>query len=756
MTRWTKPRSVLSLLLTVFLVGTLVTTWLLESVTPSLAHTMYSPSDQQVPFTGNDNRGQTPTDGNDRRPAARTHGRRGPQALPEIRTRPLGAPRDFPNPNQHRGPDRGRNGAMDEREPAQDWAVDGSSLAAEEPEPTAGTPRWTLLASEMFPARYSLVVPAMPMPAQVSCPTPTLNLKVLIISADGSETTLPAIKQVLDYQGTPYDTWVTNQLHATGWQLTADKLASGCVGSYQGVILATGALSYTPDGGNTWLSGLSPAEWQVLWDYQRDFGVREVSWYTFPTADYGYAATVTGTDTTSSPINATLTTAGRPIFSYVNANNALAIRNAWTYQAKPLDSSTTPLLSDAQGNALGAIRTYTDGRQVLSLTFDSNQFLTHNLVLSYGLVNWVTKGLFLGARRVYVGAQIDDVFIDDDIWRPNTPCGTPTDQTGATYRITGTDWQRVVSWQQAKRNQATTRALRLDMAFNGSGTTGIYNPDTLSLAAGNTQAQFKWINHTWTHENLDAVSYNTARDEIVQNNQRAAAVTNYSILNLVTPDISGLTNQAAMQAAYDTGVRYVVSDTSRPEGDNPAPNLGRYNKLVPGILEIPRRPNNLFYNVSRPAEWVAEYNCIYRSFWGRDLTYQEILDKESDVLLAYLLKGEMDPWMFHQPNLRAYDGTRLLLGDLLDAVFQKYNRLFTLPIVSPTMDDLGSRMAKRMAYKDANVTASVTGQSITLRAQQAATVEVTGLRATGAESYGGQNISAVSVNAGQTVTLPLQ
>ena len=48
---------------------------------------------------------------------------------------------------------------------------------------------------------------------------------------------------------------------------------------------------------------------------------------------------------------------------------------------------------------------------------------------------------------------------------------------------------------------------------------------------------------------------------------------------------------------------------------------------------IPRRPTNLFYNVSTPDQWVTEYNDIYRSFWGRDLSYAEILDNESDVLL---------------------------------------------------------------------------------------------------------------------------
>jgi hypothetical protein len=199
-----------------------------------------------------------------------------------------------------------------------------------------------------------------------------------------------------------------------------------------------------------------------------------------------------------------------------------------------------------------------------------------------------------------------------------------------------------------------------------------------------------------------------------------------------------------------------VSDTSKPGQNNPSPNAGISNALQPGILMIPRRPTNLFYNVSTPTEWVAEYNCLYRSYWGRDLTYEEILDKESDVLVVYLLLGENDPWMFHQPNLRAYDGTHMLLGDLIDRTLEKYNQLYTLPIQSPTQDELGRRIADRMAYNQSSVTASyVPGQAITLHVAQAATIPVTGLQTTDAEQYGGQPIAYISLSAGQTITLPL-
>jgi hypothetical protein len=126
-------------------------------------------------------------------------------------------------------------------------------------------------------------------------------------------------------------------------------------------------------------------------------------------------------------------------------------------------------------------------------------------------------------------------------------------------------------------------------------------------------------------------------------------------------------------------------------------------------------------------------------------------------LLTYLLKGDIDPWMFHQPNMRAYDGTHTLLGDLLDLTFQKYSQYYNLPLINKTMNDLGVTVADRMQYNKAGVTASIVpGVSITLTAQQACRVPVTGLNTSGAETYGGQKISYVNLSAGKSVTLPLK
>ena len=313
---------------------------------------------------------------------------------------------------------------------------------------------------------------------------------------------------------------------------------------------------------------------------------------------------------------------------------------------------------------------------------------------------------------------------------------------GGTYRINAVDWSATIAWQTQKQLQSQTSGVRLHMAFNGEGTTGIYSPDLLTPAVDLTDSQFPWINHTFTHQNLDpdSASYDRVYWEITRNNQTAASMgfANYDRRALITPDVSGLTNPDAMSAAYDAGVRFLVTDTSKPGMDNPTPQAGILNWEDPRILMVPRRPVNLFYNVTTPSEWTNEYNYLYHSYWGRDLTYEEILGKESDVLLQYMLRGEIDPWMFHQANLRAYDTTHTLLGDLLDQTLDKYGRLFVLPVRSLTLTGLGQWTQNRMRYVAPGVRASFVPDqgTITISASQAAVVPVTGPLVPGVHAFG--------------------
>lgn len=588
--------------------------------------------------------------------------------------------------------------------------------------------------------------PPLPPPAPPGCTSTTLGMKVLVISADGTEPVRSAVEEALDYHSVPYSTWIATQRPG---QLTPDALASGCDGAYQGVVLTTGALAYSPDGGATWTSALTSAEWLALRTYEAQFGVREISWYVYPGADQGLNPPSHQFDPGATPYDLTLTDAGKAVFPYVNAANPVPINQAWTYLATPADASVTPLLVDAAGNALVSSRKNADGRETIALTFDSNPYLLHHAILVHGLVEWLTKGVYLGEFRSYLTPQVDDVYLDNDMYMAGS-------YPGGVYRMTAADVTAMHTWQSGVQALGGNLGFRLAHAFNGSGAaTG----DPLTLSVGAVNGGYHFINHTWTHQNLDAVSYGTAFDEVALNDAfaRNQGFASYATANLVTPDVSGLTNPAALAAMADVGIKYTVSDTSRAGWSNPRPNIGIYSAIEPSILHVPRRPTNLFYNVAAPDEWTSEYNAFYATYWGRNLGYTEILDKESQLLLFYMLRGDLDPQMYHQPNLRAYDGVHSLLGDLHDLAIQKFRRHSKLPIVSPPMHVAGRRMANTMARNTAGVSGRISpGTSVSLTSPAAVQVSVSGVCTTGSEKYYGKCITSVQVPGGQTVRLPLQ
>ena len=574
------------------------------------------------------------------------------------------------------------------------------------------------------------------------CSSYSLGMQVLVIATDGTENDLPAIQQALGYHTIPFSTWTAAQNPGL---LTADKLSAGCAGKYQGIILTTGGLLYSTDGGASFRSALTSAEWQALRNYEASFHVREISWYVNPSADQGLNPASASVDTTTSPIDGTLTAAGKTVFPYVNSANPITISQAWAYLTTPSDPNVTPLLVDKDNHALVSRRLTSDGRETMALTFDSNPNLVHDLVLAHGLVEWLTTGIYLGEFRAYLTPQSDDLFIDDDMF------------TGGVYRITADDYNAAHSWQVGQQANPGNSGFRLAMAFNaiGADTSG---DDPLTSAVLATNADYLFLNHTWDHQNLDNADYAFAFSQIDQNNQFAIGqFQNFTTANFISPDVSGLTNPNALAAMRDTGVKYTVSDTSQPGWSNPAPNIGIYSSIEPSILIIPRRPTNLFYNVSTPDEWTAEYNSLYATYWGRALSYAEVLDKESQNVLLYMLEGEIDPHMYHQPNLRAYDGVHTLLGDLLDLTFQKFRKSSTLPVMSPDMQVAGARIASTMARNASGLTATLTpGVSVSFSSPVDVQFAVSGVCTTGSENYAGKCITPVHVTAGGTVTLPVQ
>lgn len=579
-------------------------------------------------------------------------------------------------------------------------------------------------------------------PASAGIPTDVLSLdaKLLVIATTRDEFQLKSLAMALQRLSTPYKVWVATERKG---QLTADLLATGNRGHFQGVILTSGSLGLKE--GEKWVSALSPTEWDALKQYEKRFEVRQATWYTWPSAEHGFQS---GVDhpAEAEPLVMRTTAEGAKVFAYMNTASPITVKNAHAYLAKPLDADTTPLLVDDGGHALAAVKRYADGRENLAVTFDGNPQALHTAIISYGVINWVARGLFLGDRQTTVCAQVDDVLYPTKLF------------DGGEYRMTGDDLVATAAWQRVQAQDPVIRGTKLEMVFNGEGSSGNYKPDTLTPTAELMSAEFPWVSHTYTHFDLNIATAEQTTAELVKNNEVAGKLRlpGYSGETLVTGRVSGLRNPQAMQAAYEAGVRYVVSDTSRPGEDNPSANTGIRNWLQSGIFMIPRRPVNLFFNVSTPQQWVDEYNNWYRNHWGFDVDYPRLLDIESDILCAYMLHGELNPWMFHQANLRAYDGKRTLLTDLLDRTYEKYKAYTSIPVSHPTMGEIGRAMQAREAYNQAGVAAVIVpGKSITVAARQGVRVPIIGLAAGDVSRLGAITVGRVDVQPGLPVTLAL-
>jgi hypothetical protein len=665
-----------------------------------------------------------------------------------------------------------------------------------------------------------------------------VKLKILVISTgdatqDGG---LAYIQPVLDEMGVPYDV-----LNAETQDLTAAILASSsaeaacqvtqvdCAGNYNGIIVTDSDL----------VPAFTPAEWDLLHDYQKNFGVRLAVLSGWPATywdpappfgvylDYGLVYSSSGNDYEG---KWTVPTAySKEIFEYVNLANPFSVSD-FAFAANPRNDATAlrdgsvpkvePLLKTQNGEALLSIVRYmaptktTPVREVMISTITNASFLIHSKVLAYEFINWVTQGVFVGARFVHMATHLDDLFLANSLWNPDINNNDPA----ATYRLNSADITNAVSKQLAFRAaHPVAGPFKLDLAFNGSG--AVLDPlaktlvpnltDDLVASVMLNKANFRFINHTFTHLDMDKapVPANAACDyptfttiaaiqaEITKNrkvwgllglpeqsqNNRVLVSGNHSGLKdrKCTDEIAqhpemfdvqsddaafdaGGANPLFLQAAANASVDYLASDSSQ-RGQNVEQEISQYDDGDQADrVMLPRWPTNIFYNVMNPTQLADEYNYIFNGRYvnaGQDPCgipgaicaprgYPQILVAEADAALRHMLTFSKWPHYFHQTNLAKYDASgNTLQFDWLNAVFAEYERVFKLPVKNYPYYLIGDHTADRLHAKSANVRATWnrTTNQVTLAADKA----VSNLLVTGlngGDLYGGQLIREINVN----------
>ncbi|SCX88000.1 hypothetical protein [Nitrosospira sp. Nsp13] len=514
-----------------------------------------------------------------------------------------------------------------------------------------------------------------------------VKLRILVITTGevAEDLGFAYIKPVLEQMGVPYEV-----LNAGTQDLTAAMLAStsagavckaeeaGCVGNYNGIILTDTDL----------VPGFTPAEWDMLHDYQKGFGVRQAvlsGWpgtYRDPNPPYGiYLDYGLVYSSSSTDYVARWTVPGgysKEVFEYVNQANPLPITD-FAFAANPRNDanglrdgsvpSVEPLLRTQNGEALVSIVRYmmpsrtTPVREVMISTITHAPFFVHSNVLAYEFVNWVTQGVFIGARHVHMAAHSDDLFLANNLWDPALKRNNPAH----TYRLRGDDINNAVSKQTAFRAaHPAAGTFKLDFAFNGSG--AVVDPGAATLTANLAEdlvaavvankAHFRFINHTYTHADMhkapvtadarcDYAAFTTIaaiQAEIIKNrqvwallglpeesqNSRVLVSGKHSglkdpkctdeialhpeMFNVQADDVpfdEGGANPLFLQAAAKAGVDYLAFDSSQR-----AQNVERYitqydDGSQKDRLALPRWPANIFYNVTNPFQLEDEYNYLF-------------------------------------------------------------------------------------------------------------------------------------------------
>src|SRR5262245_7917200 len=138
----------------------------------------------------------------------------------------------------------------------------------------------------------------------------SIDLRFLVIAADDPAPSMAAITATLDRLGARYDTLIARRE-----RLAEQRLWRGNRAFYQGIILANGNLGYQNPVTQQWASAFDAEQWHILWRYEARFGIRQVTWYTFPGGspdDYGLGLAGIR-DTVVAPLAVQPTSEGRRI-----------------------------------------------------------------------------------------------------------------------------------------------------------------------------------------------------------------------------------------------------------------------------------------------------------------------------------------------------------------------------------------------------------------------------------------------------------
>jgi len=604
-------------------------------------------------------------------------------------------------------------------------------------------------------------------PVNTTVPVPavaaTVDSKILVLVRVGDNPY--SVVSGLQGYGIPYE---ISQVSKTGYQLPALN-SSKSQGNYGGII-SLSELAYEYDGG-VWNSGISNDQYNTIYAYQLAFGVRFVRIDAYPQPAFGTSPADQGVGCCGNDVEQLISLTNSTGFESANIKTdaTMSTKNMYHYPAKIIDSATTWQVAKYAPSGIfdtdttaAVVNNFAGRQQMVWFGSWATEWSPTSNFLQHAYIHWMTRGLFLGARKTYLSTQVDDVHLNTDMYYPQ----------GKSFRLRPSDLAAHASWMQNINGRMPSGSnYFVELGHNGNGdiinatqtdntvcdpNDAIYydyapaTPQEYQKPLGSgsdfwptTPADYSWsiacakrdnlanwfttaanrdafahVSHTFTHLPQNNITFSDANKEIVFNQAwlRQIGIADakmFSPKGLIPPAITGLHNGDALRAWVTNGITHAVGDNSRVK------LLSPYNEHWPlistvadngyaGVNIIPRWPTTIYWNCDLPECTLQEWKDTAS---GKG-DFQDLLTFERNSASRYLLGLRHDGYMFHQANLRQADVDTITVGSqtaqlsLIEAwtenIVQEMTRLTNWPLVSKKHDDLAQVFIDRMARDNFN------------------------------------------------------
>lgn len=201
-------------------------------------------------------------------------------------------------------------------------------------------------------------------------------------------------------------------------------------GNYAGIVtLKELSYEYNEPGRTGWLSALTDEQWTALYDYQVKYGVRMARLDAFPTTQFGANVREPGGSSAAGQLWSFTNLTGFES-SGIKEGGTVAMDGLYYYGADVTDPATTypiaklhsgpTFTSDATAAVINAFPHANGTREqmVFFTSFAAGWSQASNFI-QHSWMSWMTRGLYLGQRRVYLGTHIDDVLLTTTICKYN-------------------------------------------------------------------------------------------------------------------------------------------------------------------------------------------------------------------------------------------------------------------------------------------------------------------------------------------------